>query len=125
MADKEKTVEVTLSKRHHHNGVEHQKGDVIEVTVSDLPLLEDFKVVEEGSVAAVGTHQAKLDAEKKAAADAFEARIKAIDAKIPDKTDAPKPEVVKVDTSKAQAPATEIIKTPVTGVAGDANKESK
>ncbi|ATS92360.1 hypothetical protein DLP05_014 [Stenotrophomonas phage vB_SmaS_DLP_5] len=124
MADKEKTVEVTLSKKHQHEGVERQKGEVIEVKVSDLPLLEDFKVVEEGSVQPTGTHQKKLDDEAKKKADEFQTRIDNINKSVPDKVDDVKPETVEVKSPTPAAPATEVTKTPVSG-AGNVNKETK
>ncbi|QZI85669.1 hypothetical protein CPT_Summit_013 [Stenotrophomonas phage Summit] len=124
MTEKEKTVEVTLSKKHQHEGVERQKGEVIEVKVSDLPLLEDFKVVEEGSVQPTGTHKAKQEAEAQKAKDELQARIDKINKSVPDKVDDVKPETVEVKSPTPAAPATEVTKTPVAG-AGNLNKETK
>lgn len=77
MSEKEKTVEVTLLKEHWHNGVRYSKGDVIEVGVSLVPRLEDFKVLVPDSIRAPGTQKAQAEAEAEAARKQMDARIAA------------------------------------------------
>jgi hypothetical protein len=75
--EKAKTVEVTLSKAHTHGGVLYSKDDIIEVPVSDVPILENFKVLQEGSIKPVGTKKAAEEAKALKERQEFDDRIAA------------------------------------------------
>lgn len=102
MTEKEKTVEVTLAKRHTHRGVKYGKGAIIEVKLSDVPLLENFKVLEADSIRPAGT-QKKLEEEAALKQKAeFDARVAAFDKQA---TKAPSLETAKAPVEAAPAVA--------------------